>query len=251
MSHTSNLKKWLPSLYALAGSFIITAGWNWYHLPHRPHNRFILISLVTWLVIFIGYRVATICYGYAIKRLRVHPFWQEEFRKFLDPLFFQFSFIFLLFFFRNELWSLLYISAVFLFLFWRLQRYLSHHPAAHNWLVINRTVFLFSYFIFVVQALLQYLSYTYYILDANVRFFNIVFFRAWEMAMFWMLGFVVASFFLVYVRSWVRYILAGVWAFLFASILLFWTINIGILYYSGLHFSPSALAHFRGSEGLV
>ena len=44
-----------PAMYGIVGSFIITAGWNWYHIKRRPHLKFVLISIAAWLVIYLAF----------------------------------------------------------------------------------------------------------------------------------------------------------------------------------------------------
>lgn len=235
------------SFYALAGSFIIVAGWNWYHLSKHEHSRFVLISLLMWVGICLGFCATKFIFIYFTKRFGRHQYWYNTFAHFLNELWFISSLIFLVFFSKDELMSLGFVSLIFLLLFWRLHRALAQHPEPKDWLGIHKALFSLAYFIFLVEALAQYFAYHYYILDANIRFYNIVFFRAWAMTMFWMFGFMLASVMYASLKSWLRYSLLVVWMLAFVGGLGFWMVNIGILYFSGLYFSPVALEHMTGA----
>lgn len=237
--------------YALAGSWMIVAGWNWYHLAKRPHWRFVLISCLMWAVIFVGYQIGKWLFIRLTGHFRRHPFWRTEFVHFLDKLFFIFSLLFLIFFSRHEILSLGWASFVFLLFFWRLHASLARHPAPQPWLVVNRVFFILGYFIFLLTALCQYLAYHYYILDSSVKFYNIVFFRSFAMTMFWMFGFSVAGAIYWRLKSFLRYALAALWTLLFVFVMFFWVANIGILYFSSLYLSPFILMHAEGGGGVI
>jgi phosphoglycerol transferase MdoB-like AlkP superfamily enzyme len=68
---------------------------------------------------------------------------------------------------------------------------------------------------------------------------------------FWLAGFSVAAWLFWLLPRGVRYIAGVLWSGLFMFSIVFWAANIGILYYSGLYFSPSALDHAQGSAGVV
>lgn len=240
-----------PSLAALAGSFLIVAGWNWYHLAHRPPLRFIVISLLMWAGVLGSFYGGKQLYTHLVRRWRRHPFWQREFRNWLDELFFLVSLFFLVFFFRNELAALVYVGLVFWLVFWRLDRYLSRHPAAGPWRTVNQAVFAFAFFIFFSQAVFQYFSFRWYILDPAARFHNIVVFRSLAMSAFWLLGFTVAHGIYWRLRGIARYFLTALWSLGFIAILFFWMVNLSVLFFSGLQFSPVALEHLKSSEALL
>ena len=241
--------KFISSLYSAAGSFIIVSGWNWYHLAKRPHGRFVLISLVMWAALFVGYYLFVYVYTHAVHKFRRHPFWQEQFVKFLNKIYLLVSLIFIVFFIKNEFLSLIYVTAIFIIIGWRLQYYLAHHPGAEPWLKINRNLFVFALGIFLIQAILQYLSYRWYILDSNVRFYNIVFFRAWAMSCFWLVGFAISDWLFWKLRGVWRYLLGIIWSLGFILVIFLWSVNLSVLYYSGLYFSPTAWQHLRNSGG--
>jgi hypothetical protein len=134
-----------------------------------------------------------------------------------------------------------------LLFFWRVQVYIRHHPEAAAWGRVNKSMCALVFVIFLLQALFQYSSYHYYILDSNIKYFNIVIFRSVAMTLFWLLGFGVASLIYWQIKSWFKYVGFALWAIAFVTGLVFWVVNIGILYYSGLYFSPTAWDHFQGS----
>ena len=236
---------------APAGCFFIVAGWNWYHLAHRPAARFIIRSALMFAVLYVTYRIASYFLAWLIKRFNRHPFWQREFVAALDTLFLIGSLWFLVFFSRNEIVSLLYTGLVLVLFYVVAERFLRRHPAAEPWLAVNRRMFALAGFIFSVQAVLQYAAFYYYILDASHRFFNIVVFRSIAMTSFWLLGFALGSvLFFKFASPW-RYVAVGLWSLLSIAALVLWSVNIGFLYFSGLYFSPVAIDHFHGSEGVA
>src|SRR3989338_10872805 len=101
----SYIKKTLPAFYGLAGAFIITAGWNWYHLKHKPYLRFVLISLAAWVIIYFLFRAGKTVFLYLVRKTERHPFWYTEFVKSIDRLFLTASLLFLVFFLLNDLLS--------------------------------------------------------------------------------------------------------------------------------------------------
>lgn len=94
----NKIKEKLPTLCGVVGAFVIAAGWNWYHTPYRPHSRFVLISIATWAVVYVGYRIFKRLYHFLTLKFNRHIFWQKEFSRFLDSLFFICSLFFLVFF---------------------------------------------------------------------------------------------------------------------------------------------------------
>ena len=245
------IKTKTPSFYPVVGSFVITAGWNWYHLAYRPHYRFVLISLAVWAAVWAAYRLFKWLFVYLTGRFKRHPFWQKEFPDFLDELFLIISFTFLIFFSRWELLSLVYFVLVMILFFIRLHAYLRRHPAAAPWLAVNRAVFILGLFIFLISSLGQYLAYHYYILDSNIKFYNIVFFRSFAMTMFWLLGFAVAGLIYWQFKNICRYALLVLWSLFFVFGLFFLAVNIGLLYFSNLYLSPFILTQAEGGGGVI
>ena len=241
-------RRYLPGLSVLVGSFIIVAGWNWYHLSKHNYHRFISISILIWVGVCISYLLFKKMYLYLVQRWRRHEFWYRDFPPFIDKIFLLSSLWFLIFFSRSERLSLLYSSFIFLLIFWRFHSYLKHHPAPGYWLRVNKAFFILGYCLFIIHALVQYSAYHYYILDSNIRFFNIVLFRALAITFLWLALFVLASFSYWRIKNrYLRYVPFMVWGFLYAAFMIFWVVNIGILYFSGLYISPVALEHMRGA----
>lgn len=241
------ISKVISGLYAAAGSFIMVGGWNWYHIPRRPHWRFELISLIVWIILFFAYLLFKQFFGFLIKKFNKPEFWQVTFPDLMDRLWLLSSFLFFLFFSKSEIFTLVYTGAMFAALFFILQNFLRQHPQPQNLLAINKAIFGLGYFIFFASALTQYLAYRYYILDFNVMFYNIVFFRSWCLTMFWLLGFMLASFCYARIKNWLRYLFLIIWSLGFVAYLGFWVINVGMLYYSGLYLNPTVLQQINGA----
>ena len=239
------------SFSALAGAFIIAAGWNWYHTSYRPHSRFAVIVALTWIAIYVGYGVFKWAYHFLTAKFNRHIFWQKEFGRFLDSLFFIISLFFLIFFSRSQLLSVGLVLLVMGVLFWKTQTYLSHHPNAHEWKLVNKNIFTLIFFLFALFSVFQYSAYRFANFDPYLKVYNIVMFRAWAMTMFWVFGFVVATLIYWKIKSGWRYVFVGLWAVLFIVLVLLWIINVGIMYFSGLYISPMMTGLVEGSSGIV
>lgn len=238
-------------ILTIVGSFIVAYGWSWYHLSRHNPTQFFLWVGALWLGVAWLWTVTKQVFRYLARRFKRHPFWHQQFISAADELFFFCSLLFIIFFFKNEVVSLVYTCLLLPIIGWRVQKTLRQHPGSTPWLVVNATTLTFGYFLFVVEAIFQYLAYHYYILDANIRFFNIVLFRSLAMTMFWLLGFAIVSSIYWCARGWRRYVPFIIWSLFFAMNLLVWEINIGILYYSGLYFSPVAWGHASGAGGVI
>lgn len=245
------ISKIVSGLYAAAGSFIMVAGWNWYHFPHRPHWKFELVSIIAWLAVLASFGLFKWLYFYLVKKYNKHLFWQADFFNLIDRLWLVGSFLFILFFSKNEIFTLAYVAIIFAILFALTQRFLKRHPEPKNLLVINSAIFILAYFIFLVVAIGQYAAFKYYILDSNVMFYNIVFFRSWCLTMFWLLGFMLASYIYARVKNIFRYLFLIIWILAFGVYLVFWVINVGMLYYSGLYLNPTVLEHINGAGSVA
>lgn len=236
---------------ALLAALIMASGWGWYHLS--KHHIAVLIGTIIGLafVLSIAFFVGSWLITYALKRYQRHPFWTERITAQFDRLFFWLSLIFIIYFFRSELVSIGYMVAWLASFFWYLHHIFREHPGAEMWQRVTARVGIFITGIFAVQAVCQLVAYHYYILDSNIKFFNIVLFRSIAMTGFWVAGFGIAL-----VLAWVlprglRFIFGGLWSLLFLLSLVVWTANIGIVYYSGLYLSPAALDHAQGAAGVI
>ncbi|MEK7131702.1 MAG: hypothetical protein AAB797_03155, partial [Patescibacteria group bacterium] len=236
---------------AIVGAFVITAGWNWYHVKYRPHLRFVLISLATWVIVYLLFLAGKALFLYIVRKTARHPFWYTEFGKSIDKLFLAASLLFLTFFSRNELLSLIYSMGILTLLFFVVGRQLSRHHGASDWKIINRGVFAIIFFLFTLNSVLQYFGFKFYILDAQSKIYNIIVFRSWSMTMLWMIGFALGA--LVYMGSkkWWRYLGILIWVGAQMFVLLVWVVNAGVLYFSGLYFSPVFLQHAGESGGVI
>lgn len=247
----SGTKKLWPYFYSVAAAFIISAGWSWYHWPHRPHGPFIWRTVILLAVALAAYQIFRAGYRLYVRHSRRLPFWQDDFVRVLDQLFFIFSLSFLSFFSRWEIVSVLWFLAVGVLFYWRLQSFFSAHPLALAWRTVHRAVFIWAGFLFCLNVLLQYIAYRYYILDAFVGYYNVVLFRAFAMTAFWLAGLAVAAIIFSAVRRGWRYAALAVWLALFLFALFCWAVNIGVLFFSGLYLSPTAVSHADGAGGVI
>ncbi len=234
----------------LTAAFFITAGWQWYHFPHHPYSRFVLVSLAVCFAIFVALRIFRLLYVYLVKRFERHPFWQTKFFVFLDELFLLSSLYFLVFFSRNELVSLIYFAGISVLLYLRLDSYLARHPA-EGWRKAGRAFFILAAFIFLINAIFQYFAFSHYILDSNIKYYNIVLFRSVAMAAFWLCGFALASMLYVFFTGRVRFLFLYFWVAFFLFSLFIGVVNVGVLYHSGLYLNPVVIDHAGGGGEMV
>ncbi|TSC84882.1 MAG: Sulfatase [Parcubacteria group bacterium Gr01-1014_13] len=247
----NRIKSWLPALYGLAGSFVITAGWNWYHVKYRPHLRFVLISLATWIIIYLLFVTGKKLFLYVVRKMERHPFWYTEFANSIDKLFLTVSLLFLVFFSRNELLSLVYSIVILALLFFVADRQMSRHHGASDWRIINRGLFAIILFLFTLNGILQYFGFRFYILDAQSKIYNVIVFRAWSMTMLWLIGFALGALVYMGTKKWWRYLGILIWVVAQAFVMFVWVVNAGVLYFAGLYFSPVVLQHAGESSGVV
>jgi phosphoglycerol transferase MdoB-like AlkP superfamily enzyme len=245
------LKSWWGIAQTLAGSFIISSGWSWYHFKHKPYNSFFIKVFAIWIAGFISYQIFKWLYHFFTAKFNRHIFWQKEFRSFLDSLFFYFSLFFLVFFSPNQVLSLVLFLMLMGLFFWRTQKYISFHPDAHQWKLVNKNIFILIFFLFIFFSVFQYLAFRLANFDNYLKFHNIVLFRSWAMTMFLIFGFSVATLIYLKMRSFWRYLALGVWVLLFVLVLSLWVANISIMYFTGLYLSPLMLEVAKGSSGVT
>ncbi|HLC69570.1 MAG TPA: LTA synthase family protein [Patescibacteria group bacterium] len=242
--------KLVEVFYVSSAAFLIISGWNWYHLPHKPLTRFIVVSFVMWLVVFGAYYAVKYLGKKILQYFRPGTFWSKEFQQSFHRLFLVFSLAFLVFFIRNEFWSLVYFLTVIWLFYSELQDIFKGHHNADSWHKINRYVFTLFFLLFILNSVIQYFAFQYYILDASAKLYGVVLFRAWTMTMFWLAGVAVTSILYLVIKNKLRYLFIFIWVILFAFALLIAAVNSGILYYSGLYFGPVVLAHAEGGSGV-
>lgn len=145
--------------------------------------------------------------------------------------------------------SLIIFMAVSILLYFRLDVYLAKHPVP-DWRKAARGFFILAGFIFLAQSIFQYFAFSHYILDSNIKFYNIVLFRSVAMAAVWLAGFALASLLYISIKNHVRFSLLIVWSALFLFSLLLGAVNIGVLKHSSLYLSPSVVGH-AGEGGIA
>lgn len=242
---------WSGVIQTLLGSFIIASGWSWYHISRRPHSRFIFFVIATTLAVFIGYQIFKWLYHFITRAFNRHIFWQKQFGAFLDSLFFSFSLFFIVFFSNNQLLSLIIFFVLMLLFFYKTQTYLSHHPNAQQWKLVSRRIFSLIFFVFVLFSFFQYTAFSFANFDSSLKFHNIVLFRSWAMTMFLVLGFSVATLIYGKLKSPLRYLAVGLWLAFFVVLLVFWGVNISIMYFTGLYLSPLMIEVASGAGGVA
>lgn len=243
--------RYAPSFRALFGSWLIAAGWVWYHVYRHPYWLYFLKGCAVWLAVLVVYSLGKRIYRWLTRRYQSETFWTAIFYDQLDTLFSIGSLLFAVFFFRNEIATLMYSVVIFYLLYRSLQSTLARHPRALELLKINRAFAILAGFLFALQAVFQYSAYHFYILDSNIRFYDIVFFRATAMTIFWLTGFALAAALYVRVKNVSRWIAFILWSLFFVLTMAVWAVNIAILYYSGLYISPVAIGHVAGAGSVI
>lgn len=236
--------------FAIAAAFLISFGWNWYHAKRDPAWKFALIVIGVWAAAYFSYRIGKFLYKIIIRRLGFNDFWHNEFYDFLDRLFFIASLLFVIFFLKSDLLSIGYLIFILLVLFFILDRQLSKHPNFEAIQAVNRGIFLIVFVLFALNSGLQYYAHQYNIFESRHLVPNTLLFRSLSITMIWMIGLSISGFISLRLSPRRRWIGFGVWGVLFAAVMLFWVINIGILYFSGLYVNPVAFEHAKGA-GMV
>ncbi len=247
----NRIKKILLASNSLIGAFVIAAGWSWYHFSKHNHGQFVVKASAVMLTVFIGYQIFKKAFKYLVNKTKRHPYWENEFYSQLDKLFFIFSFTFLIYFLRQEIASIIYAIFISSVIFWHTQKTLSLHPNAIVWKKINTLYFIFFLFIFLINLGLQYWTYRYAVVDTGIKFYNVIVFRAWSVTMFWLLLYSISDLTYWQVKKIPATIVKAVWVLAFALFLILWSVNAGILFFSGLNLSPIILEHANGSAGVV
>ena len=245
------IKKIILASNSLIGAFIIAAGWSWYHFNKHNHLQFVIKALVVMLAVFLGYQLFKNAFKYLVNKTNRHPYWETEFYEKLDKLFLVFSFTFLIYFLRQELASIIYAVFILSLFFLYTQKTLSLHPNAIVWKKINTLYFVFFLFIFFINLGLQYWTYRFAVVDTGVKFYNVIVFRAWSITMFWLLLYSVSDLAYWQLKKIPALIIKTTWILAFALFLVLWSVNAGILFFSGLNLSPIILKHAKGSSGVA
>lgn len=248
---TAQKKSVLAWTQTILGTWIVAAGWSWYHVWKHPKWFFVGKALLVWAVIIILYLVGKWVYRFLAARFKLGAFWQDIFYRGLDNLLLLGSLLFAIFFSTNEIVTLVYSFFIFWLLYRKLQQLFSRHPKALELLRLNRAVFFLAAGLFVIQAGQQFAAYHYYILDSNIRFFDIVFFRTMSLTCLWLAGFVGTGFLYARSKRWYAIVPLIVWSLLFVLMQVVWMFNLGILYYSGLYLSPVAMEQSDGAGGVI
>lgn len=234
-----------------AASFFITAGWNWYHIPHTQKMILVRNTVIETIILWILFTVAKKILIALLRRKNLNPFWTNVFPHYFNRLYCAFSLLFLVFFSKNEIISLVYFAFALTVFFFTLESILKQHPAGKKWVTINRLLFFWAIFLFALNAVNQYTAFRYYILDPEAKYYNVSLFRAWAMASLWLGLFSISYLWLLRIKSKMRYFLFILCAALFAVFVLLWTVNMGILYFSGLNLTPAAVLHAGGSTQIM
>ncbi len=180
------IKSLTSALLPGAASFVIAAGWNWYHLPHRPHLKIIIITLIATLILWLGYIIGKKILLFILRKKTTHPFWVGIFPNYLNRLYLAFSSLFLVFFSSYEIVSLIYFAFALGIVFLTLESIFKQHPRGKDWQKINRLLFTWGLFLFVFNSICQYSAFHYYILDPGAKDYNVILFRAWAMTDMWL-----------------------------------------------------------------
>ncbi len=245
------IKKIIQASNSLIGAFLITAGWSWYHFNKHNHGQFVFKASMLMLAIFVGYQIFKKIFKYLVNKTKRHPYWKNEFYLQLNKLFLVFSLAFLIYFIRQEILSIIYAVFILYIIFWHTQKTLSLHPNSVVWKKINALYFIFFFFIFLINLGLQYWTYRYAVVDTGIKFYNVIVFRAWSITMFWLLLYSISDLAYWQLKKIPAIMIKTTWILAFVLFLILWSINAGILFFSGLNLSPVILEHAKGASGVT
>lgn len=249
------IKKHYSHLYTLAAAAWLALarlhtqfGWP----EHKFSRKQALVScLAVFIIAYLAYRLAKIIYHWLIRRWRLSDFWRQEFSPGLDRLFVIAASASLVVFIENEIVKLVALSVIFIFIYWQIDRLFRRHQYGHKWQVVNRSLFLLGYFIFLLNAIFQSLCFEYYLMNVQFKLANTAFFRAWIVTMFWLAGFAIGGYLYSRLKGKKRYLAISVWIILLCLATIVEVINAGIVYFSGLYINPVALFHAEGAGAVI
>jgi len=233
-----------PGLFSLAGPFIIAYSWYYYHLTSEQKAENFWQPVATLAIaVFILFFLFKLLFRFLVNKFKWHTFWLTEFTSYLDELFFWGATAFFVLFFKNELWSLVYILTIFAFIFWRLDNILSRHKEDLSWRKVNRAVFLLAGCLFVMLSFFQYTAYHYFIFDSNAKYANIVLFRVFSLTLLWLGSFAFGSLVYFYFKK-VKQLFLFFWLVCLWAVFFLNMVNAGVAYEAGLYLSPIIFSHF-------
>ncbi len=244
------IRQHLFTLYVVAGAFVVAFCLCWINIDHQPHWRWFAITIGVWCAVFIFYQLIKFLYSRLVRRRQLSVFWQSEFARCLDELFLISSLALFTIFIRYKIDAILLGLLIWCLFFNRLHQYFAKHTFSQVWQNINLTIFTLSGFVFLLASITQFAAREYYILDAAIRpaFVSL---RAFAITMLWLLGFSVSGLVILRYQKWHRYVLLVLWSMFFLGGLFLSFTNLGILYFSGLYFSPIAWQHAGGGMGVA
>ncbi len=112
-------------------------------------------------------------------------------------------------------------------------------------------------FIFLINFCFQFFSYKYYLFDRYFYYvysgqeLQLVFWRTLGISLIWIAGLFFACLIYFWLGKKIGAILFYVWAIVWGINLMFWFINLQIVYYSGLFIRPILLQHIEGASGVI
>lgn len=241
--------KYFLSLFApLVASFIVSISWNWYHIPFSQKEKIIYQTISYTILILLFFLLTKKIITAILRKKTTLPFWSNILPTYLDRLFLVFSLLFLVFFSNNELVSLIYFGLIISILCLTLESVFKYHPQADIFKNINRLIFVWVLFLFIFNSVCQYFAFKYYILDPGAKYYNVSLFRSLAMTALWLGLYSISYLIFLKIQKKTRYLFVIFLATLFALFIFLWSVNIGILYYSGLNLSPTAIFHAEGSS---
>lgn len=246
-------KRWWVWVFIIGGALYVSFGWNWHYFEHTISSRIFFQTVLLWLTFVVGYIATCRLYFAVVRHFSFLAIWWKKNLPFWGDIFFIFgTTLGTVYFISNHLIRHSFIVVWTLFTLLLFYLFLRFHPTfkfSYRWLFLlcELVLSIFSY-----ELITQYLLYRYSFIDpAFSSWRHAVYPRSIAMTSFW-----IGVFFLTYVLmrflpKRIHTLLPYVWLLIFLAGIFLQGVNLGIAYYSGLYFSPTALDHVSGSWKIV
>jgi len=227
-------------------SFLVSISFVWHYIGHQDKMIFALRVLFGMCVVFLVLSFVVLAYGRVVKRMKLSRFWKKDVFEHVDIVFLLFSVFPLVLFFSHHVAELVFVGVLggvwAGFFAWLFRR----HPDKN----LRRILVIFASIVFGVyafNAIIQYTSFQYYILETARELRHVVLLRTLAMT-----SVEVAVLALIGIVDWkTRKIIphsATAWFVILVGFFLFMVVNTHVVYLSGLYATPVAAQHAEGAE---
>ncbi len=228
----------------------IAASWAFANIPHQPVSTYLLWHDIAWVIAFASLvPSAMLLIWFIRKTLSVDALWAKLFTA---RIIFFFALLPIILAVRDQLVQIILIGILLVAFFLFIRKTVTALPNTESAQIFIDTIFSLVFVTTTIVGAFQYFGYAFSLIDAQYqKTYTVVVGRTFAITLLWMAGAAIASFWFRHIRSIMRFAGWALWSLAFLFFSLVWVVNIGILYYSGLHIGPSAFEHLTGAETVL